>query len=172
VADVELAVEGHVDAVRGEGGVEVDDELGVLLGAQLEVVLVQAERRLGHEPELGVERRVGGDRHVDADFGGLAVLGPDLVELDDRLVELDQRVDEVGLDLGFVGQFVVALVFDLGLAVEPLVEQALFGRLGLDREVDARPRLERERLGLDFEREERVFHLEPLALEFAFVDLD
>lgn len=95
VAHAELSIEVHVDAFRGRGGVGVDDELGVLLGVQLEVVLVEAERRFCHELELRVWGRFGVECRGDADFGGFAVLGPHLVGHDDRFLDLDRRVDKI-----------------------------------------------------------------------------
>ena len=95
------------------------------------MVFVETERRFGHQPEFSVERGVGRDWHVDPDFVRFTVLGPDLVELDHWFVELDQRINEVRFHLGFLGQFVVTLVFDLGLAVETFLQQPFFGRLGL-----------------------------------------
>ena len=128
------------------------------------MVSVETERRFGHEPEFIVDCRVGRDRHVDPDFVRFAVLGPDLVELDHWFVKLDQLVDEVRFHLSFLGQFVVTLVFDLGLAVETFLQQPLFCRLGLHREVDSGPRLECECLRIDFESEERILHFEAFTL--------
>ena len=79
VACVEFAVEGHVDAVWSEGRVELDDELGVLLLAEREMVFIKTERRFGNKPEFSVERGFGRDCHVDPDFVRFADLGPDQV---------------------------------------------------------------------------------------------
>ena len=79
VAYVEFAVEGHVDAVWSEGRVELDDELGVLLWAEREVVFIKTERRFGIKPEFSVERGFGCDCHADPDFVRFADLGPDQV---------------------------------------------------------------------------------------------
>ena len=128
------------------------------------MVFVETERRFGYQPEFNVEYRVGRDWHVDPDFVRSAVLGPYLVELDHWFVELDQRVHEVRLHLSFLGQFVVTLVFDLGLAVETFLQQPLFCRRGLHHEVDSGPRLECECLRIDFESEERILHFEAFTL--------
>ena len=128
------------------------------------MVSVETERRFGHQPEFIVERRVGSDCHVDPDFVRSAVHGPDLVELDNWFVELDQRVHEVRLHLSFLGQFVVTLVFDLGLAVETFLQQPLFCRLGLHHKVDTVPGLECEYLRIDFESEEMILHFESFIL--------
>ena len=91
---------------------------------------------------------------------------------DHWFVELDQRVDEVRFHLIFLGQFVVTLVFDLGLAVKTFLQQPLFCRLGLNREVDVGPRLDCECLRIDFECEERILHFEPFTLQSTFVNFD
>jgi len=171
VAHVEFAREVGVDAVHAEAWVELDHQLTGLLGGQGEVVLVEAEGCLRDESELGVQRAHRGNLDRDADLFWLQILAPDLVEVDACPLELDQRVDEVGFDLGFLGEFAFTHVLHLRVAAELLEDEAGFVALGHDLEVDARARLQGERLGEDLEREEGVVHFEAFTLELALVDV-